>query len=93
MYRRTGIVSMIALTVFLCSGAAAPASCNPQDTRIGPSGGEVVAAASTGRLPHSAALREAVRRRRAAITFSRPPRSAITQPTTTRLQITMSPLP
>jgi hypothetical protein len=46
MFRRTGIVSILCLTVFLLSGATAPQSCtNSQPLSIGPSKGEVIGAA------------------------------------------------
>jgi hypothetical protein len=40
MYRRTGIVSMIAVTLFLFCGQTAPVAC--KDQQIGPSKGEVI---------------------------------------------------
>jgi hypothetical protein len=40
MYRRTGIASMIAVSLFLFCGQTAPVACTQQ--RIGPSTGEVV---------------------------------------------------
>lgn len=43
MHRRTGIVSMIALSSFLLCGATAPTQCKDQ---IGPSTGEVVGIAA-----------------------------------------------
>ena len=39
MFRRTGIFSMIAVSLFLFCGQTAPATCN---TQIGPSKGEVI---------------------------------------------------
>ena len=44
--RRTGVISMICLTAYLLCGATAPQTCQTQQpTNIGPSGGEVLAAA------------------------------------------------
>ena len=40
MYRRTGILSMIAVSLFLFCGQSAPVACNQQ--QIGPSKGEVI---------------------------------------------------
>ena len=42
MYRRTGIVSMIAVSLFLFCGQSAPVACNAPQQQIGPSKGEVI---------------------------------------------------
>ena len=42
MYRRTGIVSMIAVSLFLFCGQTAPVTCNASQERIGPSNGEII---------------------------------------------------
>ncbi|HZL26790.1 MAG TPA: hypothetical protein VFC39_09690 [Acidobacteriaceae bacterium] len=42
MYRRTGILSMIAVSLFLFCGQTAPVACNQSQQQIGPSKGEVI---------------------------------------------------
>lgn len=42
MYRRTGTLSMIAVSLFLLCGQSAPVACNSSQEQIGPSKGEVI---------------------------------------------------